>query len=77
MEFLHSFPRSHLEGNQWLRREMSAVFSGLFYRPSKQNYFVNIITKEKKSQQSIFEMVQTVMRAKYTGSRYFREAMEF
>ena len=56
---------------------MSAVFSGLFYRPSKQNYFLNIITKEKKSQQSIFEMVQTVMRAKYTGSRYFREAMEF
>ena len=77
MEFLHSFLTIHFAGNRRLRREMSAVFSGLFYRPSKQNYFLNIIIKGKKSQQSIFEMVQTVMRAKYTGSRYFREAMEF
>ena len=61
MEFLHSFLTLHFAGNQWWRLERSAVFSGLFYRPSTQSFchFLNIILR-KKSQQSIFKMFQTV-----------------
>ena len=31
MEFLRSFLRRHFAGNQWLHRQMSAVYSGYFF----------------------------------------------
>ena len=73
MEFLHSFLAFHFAGNQWWRLERSAVFSGLFYRPSTQRFchFLNIIIKKKKPTIN-FQNVPNC-----TGSRYFREAMEF